>query len=107
MYMLLVDECVLLVSCIPPAHALCCLPATVTSCSADLADKAGQYSSDVAVCGLLLGVMAGGYWLVNQRLQSSSVAEPGSSSSSSSSSSVRPPLPSLDPGTPEEVLQRK
>jgi hypothetical protein len=50
--------------------------------------------------------MAGGYWLVNQRLQSSSVIEP-SSGSRSSSSSQRPPLPSLDPGTPEEVLQRK
>ncbi|WIA33435.1 hypothetical protein OEZ86_006567 [Tetradesmus obliquus] len=73
----------------------------------DLADKAGQYSSDVAVCGLLLGVMAGGYWLVGQRLRSADVAEASSSSSSSSSSSPRPPLPSLDAGTPEEALQRK
>jgi hypothetical protein len=81
---------------------LCTVLPPPATAAADLADKAGQYSSDVAVCGLLLGVMAGGYWLVNQRLQSSSAIEP-----SSSSSSQRPPLSSLDPGTPEEVLQRK
>ncbi|KAF6261198.1 snare associated Golgi protein-domain-containing protein [Scenedesmus sp. NREL 46B-D3] len=74
----------------------------------DLTDKAGQYSSDVAVCGLLLGIVAGGYWFLNQQLQSR-----GSPEASSNSSSQQPPLPSLDPGTPSapgtpnEALQRK
>jgi hypothetical protein len=84
----------------------CCCLLLSSVAAADLADKAGQYSSDVAVLGLLLGIMAGGYWLVNQRLNSNSnLVEPGSSSSSSSNQ--RPPLPSLDPSTPEEALQRK
>lgn len=40
----------------------CCVPA-------DLVDKAGKYSEDVAVCGLILGVMALGYYLLTQRRQ--------------------------------------
>lgn len=43
---------------------------------ADLVDKAGKYSEDVAVCGLVLGVMALGYYLVTQRLQPSTGVQP-------------------------------
>eukprot|EP00775_Hariotina_reticulata_P013466 gene13466-13592_t len=67
---------------------------------ADLTEKAAQYSEDVAVCGLLLGVVAGCYYLVAQRAQGSD-DQPGGQ---------QPPhTSSLDNSTSqrEEVLQNK
>lgn len=78
-------------SCIAPGFALPVL-------LADLAEKAGQYSQDVAVCGLALGLVAAGYYMISHRSQ-----EQGQDSSSQHHAP-----PSLDaPHTPEEVLQQK
>jgi hypothetical protein len=67
---------------------------------ADLAEKAAQYSEDVAVCGLVLAMLAGGSYLAAQRLKGSV----------DQASGPQPPHSSpLDNTTTqrEEVLQNK
>ena len=70
---------------------------------ADMGAKAGQYSSDVAVLGLVVGVLLGGGYLFTQHTQQQ---QPGSSSSSSGGGSgLQPPeVPPLE-APREEALQ--
>lgn len=65
---------------------------------ADLGEKAGQYSSDVAVLGLVVGGLLGGGYLLTQRTQ-----QPEGSGSSSGLPQV-PEVPPLEVPR-EEVLQ--
>jgi hypothetical protein len=64
---------------------------------ADLGDKAGQYSSDVAVLGLAVGLLLGGGYFVTQRAQQQQA--------SSSSSALPPPAVTPLEAPREEVLQ--
>jgi hypothetical protein len=82
----------LLLTLIPPC---CCVGRFPLA--ADLGEKAGQYSSDVAVLGLVVGGLLGGGYLLTQRAQQQE----------SSSSSGLPQVPEVPPlEVPrEEVLQ--
>jgi hypothetical protein len=84
--------------CLPlPAVFSACLVAVLL---ADLGEKAGQYSSDVAVLGLVVGVLLGGGYILTQRTQQQ---QPGSSSSVGSG--LQPPeVPPLE-APREEALQ--
>lgn len=62
--------------------------------AADLGEKAGQYSSDVAVLGLVVGGLLGGGYLLTQRTQQQD----------SSSGLQQPEVPPLE-APREEVLQ--
>jgi hypothetical protein len=78
-------------------RVLCVVSRCALLLCADLGDKAGQYSSDVAVLGLVVGLLLGGGYFVTQRTQQQQ---------GSSSSSVLPP-PAVTPleAPREEVLQ--
>jgi hypothetical protein len=78
---------------------LCAQPHT------DLGEKAGQYSSDVAVLGLATGLLLGGGYLLTQRLQQPQQPDGTTSSTSSSGSSLEQhELQHLEPPR-EEALQ--
>lgn len=80
---------------------LCCAVLPLSCGRADLGDKAGQYSSDVAVLGLVVGLLLGGGYLVTQRTQQQQQQPPSSSSSHVQQQEVPPVLEAPR----EEVLQ--
>jgi len=53
---------------------LCCAVVRLSCGPADLGDKAGQYSSDVAVLGLVVGLLLGGGYLITQRTAAAAAA---------------------------------
>lgn len=82
----------------PHADACCYCNCFCCTAVADLGEKAGQYSTDVAVCGLVLGLAAGAYYLLSQR-------HTEQEQESSKHQAAAAPLDAAR--TPEEVLQQK